>query len=137
MRSFLSNLTVAWLAVHTVLGCCWHHGHGCPQADDFTQSVESPEECEANPSFLACTSADSTGDEHHGPHECRGVTCTFLGPTKQNSHELPLQLHALPAAPMLCGEPSVSDAASRQEFFACDALLPPLRLHLIHRVLLI
>ena len=31
MHSSVSNLTAALLALHTVLGCCWHHAHRCTE----------------------------------------------------------------------------------------------------------
>ena len=137
MHGFLSNLTTALLALHTVLGCCWHHGHGCAQAFSCTPTVESPEVREGDLSSRAVKFPGATAHQHHGPHECHGGRCTFLDPTKPNPHELPLQLHVSPAASRLGGELSLSDPVGRREFFACDALLPSLRLHLSHRVLLI
>jgi hypothetical protein len=137
MHGFLSNLTATMLALHTVLGCCWHHGHRSAPASSLACCVEASDGCRGDRVPHASAATDSPGQSHDGRHECQLGTCTFLGPAKENPHESPLQIHALPAMPVLCGDVSVCDAGGWQTFCPRDALLPSLRLHLMHRVLLI
>lgn len=137
MHGFLSNLTAAMLAMHTVLGCCWHHAHSCTKPCGLARCVETPDSGGENHATHTVAAADSSGDPHHGQHECLGATCSFLGPTKENPAELPPQIHASAVIPLLCGDFSIPASAEWQEFFACDALSSPLRLHLMHCVLLI
>jgi hypothetical protein len=104
MHCFASNLIAALLALHTVLGCCWHHAHRC--TDD-------------------------------GRHDCQAIACVFVSSPKTDSHKPSLQFDAPPAAAMPDGRPYVCDVAAVRPFYPPDALLPPLRLHLVCRVLLI
>jgi hypothetical protein len=134
MHAFLSNLTATLLAVHAVLGCCWHHGHRCAPEGGGVGSVAASHTCETHATHPGAA-VDSHGDQHQGRHECRGGTCTFVGPTRENPHELPLQITA--AAPGLCSDRRVVDSAARQEFCPDDAVVPPLRQHLVFSVLLI
>src|SRR5262249_19630814 len=58
MHAILANALAALLFIHTVLGCCWHHAHGC---DDCKASV-------------AKTAAKHTCCHHHHSDKERGQT---------------------------------------------------------------
>ncbi len=137
MHGFLSNLTAALLALHTVLGCCWHHAHRCTQTCATAGPIASSDSCQGDHAHHAGTAPDSGGQGHHGRHDCRGSTCVFVNSSKANPHELALQLDVPPAAPAPGGSPTVCDVVGQWPYYPPDALLPPLRLHLVCRVLLI
>jgi hypothetical protein len=133
MRNFLSNLTAALLALHTVLGCCWHHEHRCAEACSLAVAAESSHCCDADHSPGDGATIGVQGHAQHGLHECLGAACNFVGPTKQKPHHRSSPTQAAPAS---CGVTTFLAADSRQ-LFCCNALPPSLPLHLIHQVLLI
>jgi hypothetical protein len=126
MRNLLSNLTAALLALHTVLGCCWHHEHRCTEACSLAAAAESPCHCDG-------PTASSPSHQHHGPHECQGAVCSFVGQIKPLSHDLLSQAVAMPAIDGV----EVVLPAGWGRFFVRDALMSSPRLHLVHKVLLI
>jgi hypothetical protein len=133
MRNLLSNLIAALLALHTVLGCCWHHEHRCTEACSVAVAAESPCHCDGDRSPCDGPMASSPSHQHHGPHECQGAACSFLGQTKQIAQHLVWQV---PAPPAIDGD-AVVFVAGWGQFFVRDALLSSPRLHLVHQVLLI
>ena len=133
MRNLLSNLTAALLALHTVLGCCWHHEHRCTEACSLAGAAEFSHHCDGSHAPGDGTAVGCPVHGHQGPHECQGATCSFLGPIKQKPHDSFWQVQAAPA---ISGDAAVSLAAWGQ-LSNRDAVLPSLRLHLIHHVLLI
>jgi hypothetical protein len=133
MHGLLANVTSALLALHTVLGCCWHHAHCCTEGC-AAESVALSDSCKPD---LAHGDNAAPNHGHHGRHDCRGNACVFLGQTKTNSHKSALEFALPPAMFAPYAEPSACDIVGAQFCFASDALLPPLRLHLVCRVLLI
>jgi hypothetical protein len=128
-------LTAAILAIHTVLGCCWHHAHACGADDGPTSFVESP-----------ATHADHDGDQcgaeefgccqNYGLHKCLRGACVFL---RHLGDDVDVAVHFdLPSVfdAQFDAIPTRGDSALSPHF-AADALLPPLRLHLAHQVLLL
>ncbi len=122
------------VALHTVLGCCWHHAHACTGDSDKACSVASP-----------AAQADSHGSgwnmgggdqQHHGRHECQGLRCVFLNLGCRTSHVLSLQPHLAAISSVPHGKLPIHVAADGP-YFAVDDLSPPLRLHLAHQVLLL
>lgn len=133
MHCFLSNLTAALLALHTVLGCCWHHAHALAGDHDSATSVESPD-CHKDHCTDGCGSSES---DNHQQHFCQGNTCIFLGPTKWDRHRLQFDIASVPIASFSDYLPDEIASVRSEPIFEPDALLPPLRLHLLDRVLLL
>lgn len=129
MHRLISSLMAAVLLAHALLGCCWHHAHACV--------MESEE-----PSVCAAHRDDSHGapdgsDEHDGhQHECGGGTCVFVrienSPIGQLLTSWAIDLAFSTSPSQFTGE-SVHWAVSAdpQEFAG------PVRLHLLHQLLLI
>jgi hypothetical protein len=129
MREFVSSLTAAVLFIHTVFGCCWHHAHGCEHETDA-----------ASTQGLPCCDHQHDGDRSHDHQPC-SVHCTggcnFVLPSKVRvaapqwialdafamSHVSPWNLALLPQVRAEWHRPLV-------------AFPPPLRLHLLHQLLL-
>jgi hypothetical protein len=139
MHRFLSNVTATLLALHTVLGCCWHHAHACACERDNVilahrvTNIGSLDRCESHHADMhddGCAPCHG----HHGRHECQGNTCVFLGSVKSRPANSPIQPVLLPLASVAPG-----DLTSPQSpwFLPAIASLSPLRLHLLHRVLLL
>lgn len=138
MQAVVSSLTAVLLFIHTVFGCCWHHAHVCQQ----------------QPIAAAATTAGCCQHRHHhegpqqsesNPHEqpgncqvnCHG-TCNYTVPQKVRV-DSPLSIASIdlwPTAGALCQSHLVSAIA-----WEAAGLQPlpeqPLRLHLLHQLLLI
>jgi hypothetical protein len=141
MHGFLSNLTAALLATHTVLGCCWHHAHACtPDCDNvlLTFRVRNVQPLDCGDAHCADAHHDgcSTSHEHHGRHTCQGSTCVFVGTTKAGPTNSTFRA-VLPIVASVALDSPTSDAPLPWPLPAIEALLPPLRLHLLHHVLLL
>ena len=134
-RRLFPILTSVFLALHTVLGCCWHHAHACTTECSGRSSLES-HDAHADPCGDECGTAGGDEHQHHGWHECQGRTCVFLDLGGRNAHGSAIQLQVPAVSCLPCGELPVCVFAT-ESFFATDALLPPLRLHLAHHVLLL
>ena len=149
MHAVLSILMAAALIVHAVLGCCWHHAHDCVRCDNPIAHV---------PGLTAKTSDQVACCKHHhgaGPEasegqqeqpsqepckcrfECRGV-CAYLPPQKTqiDSPELVVAFDYAIVAPMRAGVP-IAPALSWELAGNLANVEPPLRLHLLHQMLLI
>jgi hypothetical protein len=129
----LSTLTSVILALHTVLGCCCHHAHGCVQECATPCSVES---ADTHVGHCAAECGAACGDhQHHGRHECQGHRCVLLNLAGRSSHSLSFQSHLAVVSCLSGGERPIRITGA--PYYAIDALLPPLRLHLAHQVLLL
>lgn len=130
MHGFLSNLTAALLALHTVLGCCSHHAHASAGDCHSAPAIESHDCHHAEDS-------PATTHDDHKTHFCKQNTCVFLTSTKWSDLLRPADAAfsavVLTDFDFLVNYTSVSAAS----FFEPDALLPPLRIHLLDRVLLL
>jgi hypothetical protein len=158
MHILASNLTAVMLAAHALLGCCWHHGHGSEQ---MSGPVAITARISPQPSLIsvqcatACSQAMYGEDPHvstaceqavaqhncgtqHGERpDCQDGPCLFIGPTTQNispsaAYALQPLVATLPPANLFA-----SSAAIERSLLATEALLPPVRLHLAHQVLLL
>jgi hypothetical protein len=75
IRALLCNLTALAMALHLVLGCCWHHEHAGPRAASALAADHHHAACHE--------SRDECGGERacqHAPNEpCDEEHCCFLG----------------------------------------------------------
>lgn len=140
MRTLVSNLTAALLLVHALVGCCRHHEH------DHTASghIEAVESLAAT----CCHDGDSfcVHDEEPAPApspcncklECMAL-CIYLPPEKYvvDAGDLLLSFDILPIGDACTG----IEAAAASRCGDCKttywAWEPPLRLHLLHQIILI
>ena len=139
MHSLVGNLTSALLAAHLVLGCCWHHAHGCePACHDKETTHQMAAACHADDEHASaqdrsCDCADHDSRPHEG-HQCDALDCSaVLTPHAKVSHTLVGPLDGLPV-----GARSDSAYAHDRCRRASQALVVgPLRPHLVLSVLLI
>jgi hypothetical protein len=134
LRGLFAHLTVAMLAAHTVLGCCWHHAHECGQSHDslsllgWQHHEESPHQ-----DVGGCSRCS---DHSPAPDGCRAVRCDFVArkapPGPFSGAFAPPAVLTLPEA----GPASLRMCAA-QQVGANGADLSPIRLHLLLQVLLI
>jgi hypothetical protein len=133
MHAILASLMAAVVSIQALLGCCWHHARLCAQCEPAVKTVQPKACCHRH-------QAKAT-DEPGQPKpcncriECEGL-CTYLPPQKTHIDVAPLPVAfdcvaILPARaeshPAPAWEPSGGPAPAG----------PPLRLHLMHQILLI
>jgi hypothetical protein len=137
MRGLLSNLTAALLALHTVLGCCWHHAHFGADTCAMAATIVSADVCPCDDAHRDGAMPNSDGQGHHGSGDCQGPTCVFANSSKSDRHGPTLSLDVPPVALLLGSIPAVGNDMVARPFYPPDALLPSVRLHLLCQVLLI
>lgn len=127
MQAFVATLTAALLFIHTVFGCCWHH------AQCSTAAVAEPTHC--------CHHHKHGGDSKQQPKPCKcnvqcEGTCNYVVPQKVKV-EAPqwITVDLLAVLPSLAGG-QIEGPSSWQAISWPPDLVPPLRTHLLHQVLL-
>ena len=137
MHAVLSSLVASSLLMHAVLGCCWHHGHASSCCDQ-SQSAQVAQNCCHHHDDVGC---DDDHDEpaptpcKGGPH-CHGV-CNYL-PVQKTQLD-PVQLAApldFAVAVLHSSDAHFVAAHGFEHLYELDTG-PPLRLHLLHQILLI
>jgi hypothetical protein len=133
MHGVLSNLTAALLALHTVLGCCWHHAHS---DDAQTGAVIASDACHDGHASPSGGAADACGQGHHGSHDCHESKCSFVSTSSPdgNSFAQPFQASV---TRLLDDQHPLVGASFEQRLFATGWLLSPVRLHLANQIMLI
>jgi hypothetical protein len=138
MRVIVSNLTVTMLLVHALVGCCRHHEHDCVRHDSATECV---------PVIAGCcdhcqSDCHGQSDTPRGPEkcgcECLGV-CTYLPPQKTliDAPHLIISLDFLPVDPPLAENCPASASSLLEQTGSCSCPGLPLRLHLLHQIILV
>jgi len=132
MHAFLSSSMAVVLLIHAAFGCCWHHAHYCV------------------PHQASIAVAEPTGccqHRHHGDSEqreqpcgckveCHG-TCAYVLPQKVKI-DAP---QAVAFIDLVATLPLLADAQTLSASWCSIgdgplAAAPPLRLHLLHQLLL-
>jgi hypothetical protein len=129
MAELLRILSVATVAVHLTMGCCWHHAHGCEDGRNPATARDS--------AVLGVQCPDSYGcQSDHGSSDCRQPKCSFVFPNRSilSAADVPDRL-TLTAS--LDAEQFRESIGSQQCFVTASRLLMPVRLHLANQVLLI
>jgi hypothetical protein len=138
MRRFVCTLTAVTLLVHALVGCCRHHDHR-------GVSCETVECCDSV--VAGCCHEEHAAESHHdhqplAPCDCKlqcKTFCISLPPEKtllDAGHSTPgvdtvaVESNATASCPTLV-------AGWRDGLRAFRLSKPPLRLHLLHQVILI
>jgi len=138
MRFVFASLVASSLLIHAVLGCCWHAGRE-RATSEFNVA------CSHHAHGDCCDHhADHDGDadhgDSHGPCDgkshCHGL-CTYLPVQKAqvDTQQLDLPMDFAAILPATCD----AQLAGSSKFLLLrePAAEPPLRLHLLHQILLI
>jgi len=136
MQWFLTNLTIVALAIHAFFGCPCHEPQSCVPLDDPAAAVAHSTHC--------CEHHQDAPPAEQAPAEpckckltCHGV-CISLPPprpsleTAEDGFSVGLAAVDQAASSLLAGTATCLERAH-----VPDAGVPPLRLHLMHQVLLI
>ncbi len=77
MYGLVANLTVVAMLAHSVLGCCWHHGHaGQPEQPGRQTTLLSHAGCHHD--GHSCSHGIPQRDGHSAPNDCDGSHCMFV-----------------------------------------------------------
>lgn len=141
MRSIVSLTTVASLLLHLWLGCCAHHGHSvaacaCTGDAEEANCVEGDCECESSENAGAAEIGGTAPHEQPVPtNGCTENECVFVSVLKVTA---PIDFDSAASQPVaILSDEGVSLSSSARG--RADELqpAPPLRRHLLQRVLLI
>jgi hypothetical protein len=123
----------AALVIHAVLGCGWPYAQGCPCCDtETTESAAATAGCKHE----HCDGP--TGKQRQGPCNCRlqcAQHCSYLPPQKT-----PIDFTRLAVSfdvPLLMAAFAQGQGGLAMSACGPEELEPPLRLHLLHQILLI
>lgn len=138
MQTFVSNLTAAMLLVHALVGCCRHHEHRFVSRDRA--------EC-SDTRVADCCHHDHAVSSHENERpiapcdcklECKAL-CVSLPPEKALI-DAGQSVRCIDVMAMASDRGSLAASAAR--FFrdamrVFNAPAPPLRLHLMHQIILV
>ncbi|MHB8898949.1 MAG: hypothetical protein ACYC6Y_09405 [Thermoguttaceae bacterium] len=122
-------LMAAMLGVHLTVGCCLHHAHACEENGGARSFEGHGDPGEDRPE-------GATNHSHHGPGDCQGIRCSavFSKSALGNSMIPPWAT----CSTALRDDPYRASGIDRQQRAAASGRqLLPVRLHLVHQVLLI
>jgi hypothetical protein len=136
LRGFLTNLTAVMLFTHAVLGCCSHHVHACGESHGSVVFLDGKHHCSDACGDDSAGSSEQTGHEHQGRDDCQGSKCDFGRPANERVSK---SCHVVcqPVLLLLSEAAPAAVDGQREHVFGSLGVLPPLRLHLVHQVLLI
>jgi hypothetical protein len=135
MRATIANLTAFLLIVHAMIGCCHHHW----QFDQERAAANPVATCSCCEHHCATQeSADESPVPCDGREECHGV-CTYL-PTQRVDLDVLAggnDFDIATAIPTHSFSPAATSDMVTGSIFTLDDSPPPLRLNLLHQILLI
>jgi hypothetical protein len=135
VNAIAATLMSTCLLAHALLGCCWHHEHACITHGTAAHDAAAHE---------SVAHADGSCDHHNcpgdqrAPCDCRlecGAVCVFVQLQKTIVDGSPT------ASDVVAIDPALRDNRSETrlswELATSAGHSPPLRLHLLHQILLI
>ena len=138
MRRYVSSLTTAMLLVHALVGCCRHHDHHRIMCDrtEFSDSLVG-----------GCCHQDDATPRHDderpfAPCDCR-LTCKALCVSLPPEKTLIDAGQSVPSIDVMTAASIAATVHAPTALSYCDgrrvcrAPEPPLRLHLLHQIILV
>jgi hypothetical protein len=136
LRGFLANFTAVMLFAHAALGCCTHHVHACGEPHGSVPLVDGKHHCSDACGEYSAGGFRQTSHEHQGQDDCQGSTCDFGRPANEREAKS-CDVVCQPVAFLPFEVMPASVASPLEHGLRTIGALPPLRLHLVHQVLLI
>jgi hypothetical protein len=134
MQDVLSSVTAALLALHSVLGCCWHHVHSSVEPAAATASMASEHASDAGQGNhkVPC----SCDDEHSGNQNCQANRCVFARTSASERH-VPTPVDLLPGYSAAEQRYISEGISAHRPVTTCATLHALPSLHLLYQVFLI
>ena len=134
MHAAMSNVMVAIMLLHAVLGCCWHHSHAGEGGSDSPQRQASRAE---NPRH-----DHGRGWGPAGPHQdengfCHEEKCVFVRPSQDDQDTDAASVCVDSITPSTSGAAHLSPALAWAVRIDAPSHHLPVRSHLAKQVLLI
>lgn len=146
LRAAIAHFVAGMLMLHSVLGCCWHHAHACAHGDcawsestaDDAHSHACSDDSHGDDCDAGCQSrGDESSRGNHSSLECPGA-CVYLPPEKAiSANHGPEGVAGFVAIPAAMALWVLSPVDAREWISDSERIEPPLRLHLLHQILLI
>lgn len=135
MHAVFANLMAGVLSIHALVGCCWLHAQSTA-ACEHSAVVDVATPCCAHHHDTPCSKEQPAEQSCPCCAEGHGA-CAFL-PTQKSQLDALHFVSFLPAA-ILSADVAVEPAVTSAwwEAWGTTGIEPPVRLHLVHRVLLI
>lgn len=137
LRYIISLATVAAFVLHMVLGCCFHHVHSTQRADCGHSTAAAGAHSHAGHDHHAAASTSDIPAQCPAPQEhCTGEQCVFI--TAVNFSLMDLTAPAF--LPVFADETMETELVlypNAIDWDIGDLVLSPIRLHLLHQVMLI
>ena len=135
MQKMVHSLTMLLVLYHTLVGCCWHHAHAAVPSDRAVAEV--------NATCCGHSHSDHHGSQESGDHShrdgngCEQARCVFLIPAADTGWDVFSSggHSGVPCAELPHHNVLASNAATSES--PPPSGLPPLRLHLVNRILLV
>lgn len=134
LRAAVSALTVVLLLAHAGLGCCAHHEHACGQTHGHLALIGEHVCADSIHEHPAVTHGQS-GHPHEGPDDCQGSKCVLGRPQDEQVGKSAIFVADLTGPSSEAAQGTLEGRLERAPG-ANDVWLP-VRLHLVHQVLLI
>ncbi len=138
------EITTIMLLVHSVFGCCWHHAHMCDSTyGESLATASAVHPCNYHVHGEACGGGkaddDASSDHDDGPHklQCGGFHCKFVRCKTAFEHLNKLSCDFLTLDIVVVAEKLEPSRLCSQWDVVSHRSPPPLRKHLLLRVLLI
>lgn len=134
MRSVTTNLMVAVVVLHAVLGCCMHHSHAAETGSAApTGSTKCANDCDRH-NTKECA---SHGPGHGGQGSCHEEKCVYIRPPRDDSQVAAFAIWLANARSMLAPVLNFDRQAAGSPDAEYPVILMPVRSHLAKHVLLI
>lgn len=143
MRSFISATIVVAIALHTVLGCCWHHSHESAEVVQAkTKSTDSAKTCRCHSRSKKRSQSPERNDSQRQeskkscPIPC-GEKCDTVALSRVQHDDATVV--TLVSLLYTLDQSFLTPAVLTSHVEVDNGLvgIPPLRLHLLHQLLLI
>ena len=133
MKGLVYRVAVGLAILHIAGGCCWHHAHGRENS-----AVPGAEKAASLPQPGApCTPCGSRPSDGHEPAQpCAENSCDLVAGQRVQSGALASAWCPLAGAPV-SADVAISRQATQRAGRIVVATRTPVRLHLLHQLLLI
>lgn len=137
MQSLLCNLTASLLLIQAVTGWCWHAPDGCAKCHDCSTHAFTSTSCCQDRHCKPSEQHEIPLDPCDGQSECQGL-CTYvaLHETRLDTAQLALSCDFAPIF-LVGANHQLTLAVAWERACHLVASEPPLRLHLLHQILVV
>lgn len=135
VQGLLCAIMSLLLAIHSVIGCCWHHAHQCPDAYGKSDHTIAALEGHCNHHQDQDSANHASFVDHAATDQCQSPNCVYVKQTQNDGRAISATSGQLFASILFL--PETVGSQTLPTTLPCDLLAQSLRVHLVHQVLLI